>query len=145
MTTSDGASGQEAVTNYPRNCWWVAGFADEIGRDPIDRFILDRPVLLYRKEDGQAIALDNRCPHRWAPLSLGRLVGDAIECPYHGITFGPDGNCVKIPSQKTVSEDCKVRSYPLVETGPFIWIWMGDPGRIGSVADRKSTRLNSSH
>tara|TARA_R110000772_G_scaffold146487_1_gene256659 strand:- start:1177 stop:2235 length:1059 start_codon:yes stop_codon:yes gene_type:complete len=116
--------------NYPSNTWWVAGFSSEITREPIGRWILDKPVLLYRTQNGDPVALDDRCPHRWAPLSKGRVVGDDIECPYHGITFGPDGHCVRIPSQKAIVADCLVHSYPLIESGPFVWIWMGDPERI---------------
>jgi len=116
--------------NYPRNTWWVAARADEVTREPLGVWILDRPVLLYRQRDGSVAALDDRCPHRWAPLSKGRIVGDDIECPYHGITFSPNGECVRIPSQAAIASSCKVRSYPVIESKPFVWIWMGDPERM---------------
>jgi hypothetical protein len=66
--------------------------------------------------------LDDRCPHRWAPLSLGRVIDDNIQCPYHGITFAPNGECVKIPSQKTNVSGCAVHAYPVREEGPFVWV-----------------------
>lgn len=64
--------------NYPENQWWVAATSDELGSLPMQRWILGLPVLLYRRADGRAVALDDRCPHRWAPLSLGRVEGDDI-------------------------------------------------------------------
>ena len=73
--------------NYPYNCWWVAALSSEVGRDLLGRWLLDTPVLLYRTEDGRAVAVENRCPHRAAPLSLGCLKGDNVQCGYHGFTF----------------------------------------------------------
>lgn len=120
----------QTAVNYPRNTWWVAAFSHEITRQPAARFILDRPVVLYRTLDGRAVGLDDRCPHRWAPLSKGQVIDDNIECPYHGITFGADGECVKIPTQKSITAGCRVHSYPLIDDGLFVWIWMGDLDRI---------------
>lgn len=116
--------------NYPRNCWWVATTSAHVGREPVALTLLEMPVVLYRKEDGSVAALDDRCPHRWAPLSSGKVVGDNIQCGYHGFTFGPQGECVRIPSQEQIPSRCRVRSYAVEERAPFIWIWMGDPELI---------------
>lgn len=116
--------------NYPRNCWWVAGFSKDIGHEPVGCWMLDSPVVLYRTQDGAVVAMDDRCPHRWAPLSKGKLIEDRIECPYHGIQFEPDGSCAKIPTQTTILPKCKVKTYPVIESPPFVWLWLGDPGRI---------------
>jgi len=128
--TNPGISNYMDQVNYPRNTWWVAAVSGEVTREPLQRTMLDRPIVLYRTESGEAVALDDRCPHRWAPLSAGKLFGDDIECPYHGIRFGPDGNCTKIPSQDNIVKGCEVHAYPLIEKPPFVWIWMGDPARI---------------
>lgn len=116
--------------NYPRNMWWCAAFRDEITENPLARWLLEKPIVLYRLADGTPVALDDRCPHRWAPLSQGKIVNDQIVCPYHGMEFGADGVCTKVPTQKTVPGSAKVQSYPLWETGAFVWIWMGDPHAI---------------
>src|SRR5437588_10765396 len=79
--------------NYPRNQWWVVATSSEITREPRQRWVLDLPVVLYRREDGGPVALDDRCPHRWAPLSKGWLDGDELVCGYHGLRFAPEGNC----------------------------------------------------
>jgi phenylpropionate dioxygenase-like ring-hydroxylating dioxygenase large terminal subunit len=112
--------------NYPLNCWWVAARSKEISREPVQRWLLDTPVALYRRESGEPLALYDRCPHRWAPLSAGYLEGDKIVCPYHGARFGVDGRCSSFPMQKAVPRSMRVRSFSVVERGPFIWIWMGD-------------------
>jgi len=110
-----------------RNHWYVAAWADEVKREPMERWIVNEPIAFYRTEDGRAVALQGRCPHRHFPLGKSRLVGDDIECLYHGITFSPTGECVRIPSQGMVPASCKVKSYPLVERWRWLWIWMGDP------------------
>ena len=115
--------------NYPRDAWWVAARTDELAGKPIQRWILGLPVALYRGADGTAVALDDRCPHRWAPLSMGTVAGDDIVCPYHGFRFGRDGRCTLVPTQPQVPSVARVRSYPLIERGPFIWIWTGELGR----------------
>ncbi len=111
-----------------RNRWYIAAFAHEITREPMERTILGKPVVLYRKEDGGAVAMYGLCPHRYFPLAQGKLNGDAIVCGYHGFTFAADGKCIDIPSQGTGAGFCQP-VYELAERGPLVWIWMGDPGR----------------
>jgi phenylpropionate dioxygenase-like ring-hydroxylating dioxygenase large terminal subunit len=119
--------------NYPYNCWWVAGFSSEVGRDLIGRWLLDTPVLLYRTEEGRAVAIENRCPHRAAPLSLGCLKGDNVQCGYHGFTFAPDGACVDAPSMGGPLPAAKIRAFPVIEQSPFVWVYLGDPAKIAEV------------
>jgi phenylpropionate dioxygenase-like ring-hydroxylating dioxygenase large terminal subunit len=119
--------------NYPKNCWWLGGTSEEIGDKPLGRWLLNEPVVFYRKEDGRVAALEDRCPHRWAQLSNGRVVGDTIVCPYHGFRYAADGRCVHIPTQSKIPEGARVRSYPVVERRPFVWIWMGDPYRVDEI------------
>ena len=112
--------------NYPKNCWWVAARQNEVGRTPLSRWLLDLPVVMYRTEAGEVVALDNRCIHRWAPISTGYLEGDNIVCGYHGAVYAPNGKCVHYPTQATVPEAVKVRAYPVLERNPFVWIWLGE-------------------
>ena len=117
----------DAMTaNYPANCWWFAATSDEVTDKPVGGWYLDRPVVLYRTSDGTVAALDNRCPHRWAPLSEGRVEGDSIRCPYHGFRFTSDGACDDIPSQNQIPRACRVASYPTIERDGIIWLWLGD-------------------
>jgi phenylpropionate dioxygenase-like ring-hydroxylating dioxygenase large terminal subunit len=111
----------------PKNAWYVAAWSSEVTRQPFERWILNEPVAFYRTEAGNPVALAGRCPHRHFPLGKSRIVGDNVECGYHGITFAPDGSCARIPSQLEIPSACKIRSYPTVERWKWIWIWTGDP------------------
>jgi phenylpropionate dioxygenase-like ring-hydroxylating dioxygenase large terminal subunit len=110
------------------NCWQVIAFLKEIGPTPLARTVQNEPIVLFRTRSGEAIALFDRCPHRLAPLSYGRVVDDQIQCGYHGLCFDRDGQCVRVPGQDTVPQRARVRKYPLVERHGFAWIWMGDAG-----------------
>ena len=115
---------------FLRNCWYVAALDTEVVRmQPIRRTILNEPIVLYRKRDGSPVALEDRCAHRQAPLSKGVVKGDVIECPYHGMRYGPDGKCVLVPSQDAIPPAAVVKSYPVVEKYKWIWIWMGNPAK----------------
>jgi vanillate O-demethylase monooxygenase subunit len=120
--------------DYPLNQWYAAAFAGEVARQPLARTICDQQVVLFRTQAGVATALVDRCPHRKAPLSAGQLVGDNIECPFHGMQFAPDGACTRIPSQESIPPAAHIRSFPLVERHGHLWIWMGgqtaDPALI---------------
>ena len=114
---------------FVRNAWYVAAWDHEITRSLKRRVILDEPILLFRKDDGTPVALEDRCCHRQAPLSMGKLVGNIVHCPYHGLQFDPSGKCVRVPSQDMVPPSAKVRAYPMVEKNHWLWIWMGDPAK----------------
>ena len=72
---------------FLRNYWYVAATDAEISRKPLGRMILGDPIVLFRAEDGTPVAFEDRCPHRHLPLSMGKLVGDTLQCLYHGLRF----------------------------------------------------------
>jgi vanillate O-demethylase monooxygenase subunit len=115
------------MAEFVRNAWYPAAWSRDVSRALTQRRILGRLVVLYRTESGTLAALDDACPHRLAPLSMGRLKGDTIECGYHGLTFDCSGQCVRIPGQPIVPPNARVRSYPMVEKMGLAWIWMGEP------------------
>lgn len=110
-----------------RQRWYVAGRSDEFGDQLVDRWLLERNILFYRTEEGMVVALDNRCPHRSFPLSQGHRAGDAVVCGYHGLTFAASGQCLRVPTMRTVPSNLAIRAYPVIERAPLVWIWMGDP------------------
>jgi vanillate O-demethylase monooxygenase subunit len=120
---------QTSADAFPRNQWYVSAWGDEIDQQLTARTILGRPVVLFCRSDGVVVALEDICPHRWMPLSMGTLVDDVIECGYHGFRFDGCGRCVAVPSQPEVPERARVRSYPLAEKGPLLWLWGGAPER----------------
>jgi phenylpropionate dioxygenase-like ring-hydroxylating dioxygenase large terminal subunit len=112
---------------FLRNAWYVAAWDREVTRSLLARTILGEPVVLYRKEDGTAVALEDRCCHRHLPLSMGKLEGDDLRCGYHGLKFNGTGKCIEIPGQSSIPPQARVRAYPLVEKYNWLWIWMGEP------------------
>jgi vanillate O-demethylase monooxygenase subunit len=113
-----------------RNAWYVAAWTHEIAPGRIQaRTIIDQPLVLFRTTDGGIVALEDRCPHRFAPLSMGRLEGDALRCMYHGLKFAPDGRCIEIPGQERIPHSACVRRFPLEVVGSWVWVWMGDPAQ----------------
>jgi len=115
------------LADSPRNCWYAAAYDVELGRELLARTIRGRNLVLYRREDGEPIALENACWHRLMPLSEGKLEGDDVACGYHGLVYNSEGRCVFMPSQKTINPAARVRSYPVVEHHRFVWVWTGDP------------------
>ncbi|MFV0643364.1 MAG: Rieske 2Fe-2S domain-containing protein, partial [Sphingomonadaceae bacterium] len=109
-----------------RNTWYQAGWADELMvGTPLVRTLLNEPILLYRQKNGDVAALLDRCPHRFVPLSAGTIEKDIVTCPYHGLAFGPKGNCVVNP-HGAITSTMAVRSYPVLERHDAIWIWTGE-------------------
>jgi vanillate O-demethylase monooxygenase subunit len=114
---------------FVRNAWYVAAWHHEVTRVMKRRILLNEPVVLFRTDSGEPVALEDRCCHRQAQLSMGKLAGNIVTCPYHGLQFDTTGKCVKVPSQDLVPKSASVKSYPVVERNQWIWIWMGDPAK----------------
>ncbi len=115
------------------NLWYMAALSRTLKPGAMRREMLcGEPVLLGRDKAGAAFALRDICPHRAAPLSAGRIVDGAVECPYHGWRFKPDGVCSHIPSlvpgQDFEVTRIKLRSFPLREQDGLIWVYFAaDP------------------
>ena len=112
---------------FLRNAWYCAAWAREITRKPLARTLLNEKVVMYRKENDGIIALSNVCAHRYAPLDQGKLHGDVLACPYHGMRFAEGGACVHNPHGDTIPKAMRIKGYRIVERHAAAWIWMGDP------------------
>lgn len=115
--------------NELKNCWYVAALHDELEpKQLLPRTFLGEPVVLFRHETGTPQALQDRCPHRFAPLSMGTLCerGEKVRCGYHGLEFDGSGKCTSNP-QGQIPKAAVVKSYPVREVAGLIWIWMGAP------------------
>ncbi len=110
---------------FPKNTWYVACTPDEITDKPLGRRVCGERIVFYRNAQGQASALEDFCPHRGAPLSLGRVCKGQLVCGYHGLEMGCDGRTRSMPGQK-VERFAAIRAYPTVERHGFIWVWPGD-------------------
>lgn len=116
-----------------RRAWYAAGFSHEFETGVIQgQVIAGRPIVLWRTESGEVVALDARCAHKRFPLWDGRLLeGDVLECAYHGFAYGADGACVAIPALHEqgdrIPRTARQYKYPLAERDGIVWLWPGEP------------------
>jgi phenylpropionate dioxygenase-like ring-hydroxylating dioxygenase large terminal subunit len=131
-------AGKTITGSWLRNAWYVAAWSDDLtGGQLLGRTIMREPVVLYRQSNGDVAALRDVCPHRFAPLHMGRIVGDGVQCPYHGLEFGPSGACTRNPhGSQNIPARANIRAFPAIEKHRAIWIWMGDqPADAAKVPD----------
>lgn len=105
--------------------WYIVARSEELGSKPIARTLLGIPLAVFRTRDGEVGAVLDRCPHRNAPLSLGRVKGERLECGYHGWQFDTEGICRKVPAL-CGSQEGKARrvdAYPATERQGFVWVY----------------------
>ena len=118
-------------SQWLRNCWYVIAWNHEIppaqSAELFTRTVLSEPIVVYRLADGNLVALEDRCPHRFAPLSKGRREGDDLRCGYHGLKFNPQGACVQAPGLPLVPAKACVKTYPARLHNNWVFVWMGDP------------------
>ncbi len=112
---------------FVRKAWYVAAWSSDVDRAPRRRTVLGEDIVLYRTAGGDPVALRDRCPHRFLPLSRGEVRGDEIRCGYHGLTFDRTGRCTDAPEQDTIPPDARVASYPVADRMGMTWVWMGPP------------------
>lgn len=117
---------------FVRNAWYVACTPDEIAAGPLGRTVCGERMVVWRAEGGAVAALEDFCPHRGAPLSLGRRRDDGrLVCGYHGLVMGGDGKCVSMPQQRVRPT---IRRYPAIERYGFVWVWPGEAARADPAA-----------
>ena len=115
---------------FIRNCWYVVAWDHEVGADALfSRRVLNEPILLFRTAGAAITALEDRCCHRLAPLSLGRKEGDCVRCGYHGLKFNAAGECVEVPGVEQVPPNTRVKTYPVAVKNKWVFVWMGDAAK----------------
>jgi vanillate O-demethylase monooxygenase subunit len=115
---------------FLQNRWYVAANAEELTGKPLGRVICGEPIVLFRRRDGGVAALRDRCPHRKLPLSRGTVVGDEIQCGYHGVRLNAEGVCTAIPSQAgPIPQGFGATAYPAIEKHALIFVWIGEASR----------------
>ncbi|MFT3755564.1 MAG: aromatic ring-hydroxylating dioxygenase subunit alpha [Pseudoxanthomonas sp.] len=110
---------------FPKNAWYVACMPEEVADKPLGRKICGERMVFYRDGAGTVHALDDFCPHRGAPLSLGFVKDGNLVCGYHGLVMGCEGKAVSMPGQRVQGFPCN-RVYPVIERYGFVWVWPGD-------------------
>jgi vanillate O-demethylase monooxygenase subunit len=129
-------SSLEKIMTFLKNAWYVAAHAHELDNELVSRTICNQRVVMYRTSGGTVAALEDRCPHRFVPLSKGKRIGDSLQCGYHGLRFSASGKCDDAPNEgeQQKARIC-VRSFTAVERYAVIWLWLGpsalaDPAQI---------------
>ena len=146
---STDATGRFSVA-FPRQHWYPACQRTDLGREPLTVELMDTPLVLFRDRDGVAHALLDRCPHRNAPLSLGRVdEHGSLQCGYHGWCFDGSGACTSVPGldAEPASPNRTVASHAVTETDGFVWVWgaadtppHGRPRPLPRLADADDAR-----
>jgi vanillate O-demethylase monooxygenase subunit len=113
---------------FPKNAWYVACMPHEIDEKPLGRKVCGESIVFYRALEGKVAALEDFCPHRGAPLSLGYVQEGKLVCGYHGLEMGCQGKTIAMPGQR-VGGFPTIRSYPVEERYGFVWVWPGDPAK----------------
>lgn len=111
---------------FLRNHWYCAAWASELTNLPLARTLLGKELVLFRMASGGCAAIGAVCPHRYAPLSEGKVQGDVLACRYHGLQFAADGRCVHNPHGQVIPPALRLPAYKVVERFGAVWIWMGD-------------------
>jgi phenylpropionate dioxygenase-like ring-hydroxylating dioxygenase large terminal subunit len=113
---------------FLRNAWYVAMWGDDLELGQVEqRTVCGEPIALFRRHDGTVAAITDQCSHRFAPLSAGKVCGDKLECPYHGLQFDSTGRCVVNPhGSGRITPALHLRPYPVVERHTLLWVWIGD-------------------
>lgn len=110
---------------FIKNAWYVACRPEDIQDKPLGRTICGEQMVFYRGKTNQVIAVEDFCPHRGAPLSLGYIEDGNLVCGYHGLTMGADGKVLAMPSQRVTGFPCN-KSFATLEKYGFIWVWPGE-------------------
>ncbi len=112
-----------------RNYWYVVANARSVMPGPVSARLLGEQIVVFRGEGGVLTAAIDRCPHREAPLSAGRVVAGCMQCAYHGWEFAAGGRCVRLPSAPGVAIPPRARlaTLPVQESYGLVWVCLGDP------------------
>jgi nitrite reductase/ring-hydroxylating ferredoxin subunit len=109
---------------YPSS-WYLFCVARELDRGPLSKHMLGTDLVAYRTDAGRVVVMSGRCSHMRADLGKGKVVGDCIQCPFHGWRYGPDGHCKHIPRTDKIPQRARQRTYPAVERHGLVFVFNG--------------------
>jgi vanillate O-demethylase monooxygenase subunit len=119
---------------FLKNTWYVACQTHELTDKPLGRKICNEAMVFFRDAEGKPAAVQDFCPHRGAPLSLGRVCNGQLVCGYHGLVMGCDGHTVNMPGHQVRTFE-PIKSFAVIERYGFVWVWPGkaelaDPAKM---------------
>lgn len=113
-----------------RDHWFAVTRAIDVDPGPLKVRLLTEDLVVWRGPEGVISVSPDRCPHREAPLSAGRVVDGCLECPYHGWRFADGGRCTLVPSSGVgapVPPRAHLSSYHVQERYGLVWVCLGEP------------------
>ena len=115
--------------NLERSLWHPVALGHVVGSQPRAVTLLGEDLVLWRDGDGHAHAWMDQCPHRGARLSLGRVHGGQLECPYHGWRFDGGGRCTHVPSVPDFQPGPRhgARTFDTREAYGMLWVRLAAP------------------
>jgi phenylpropionate dioxygenase-like ring-hydroxylating dioxygenase large terminal subunit len=119
------------------NHWYAVEYDRAVKRGQVVRVTFwNRPIALYRGDDGRLRALEDRCAHRQLGLSLGDVTGCRLTCAYHGWSYGEDGRLAAVPHDLfgRGMPSVRIATYPVQVRYGLVWIFPGDPARAAERA-----------
>ncbi len=128
-----------------RNYWYVGLKSRSLRRSPVSFELQGRKWVAWRDAAGAPQVVEDRCPHRRVPLSLGRVEQGRLQCGYHGWEFDGQGSCAHVPSRRGAGRVC-IDALPAVERHGYVWVWTGqptqaDPSRIVDIPELHDKRF----
>jgi phenylpropionate dioxygenase-like ring-hydroxylating dioxygenase large terminal subunit len=108
--------------------WYPVLSSRELGNKPVARTRFGRRLVFWRDAGGRTACVEDRCAHRGAALSLGKVVDGAIECPFHGFCYDREGRCVRVPAEGDdwrIPDHLRVDACTIAEGGGYVWTWRG--------------------
>jgi phenylpropionate dioxygenase-like ring-hydroxylating dioxygenase large terminal subunit len=86
-------------------------------------------LVAWRSPLGELSVMSDKCPHRGVAFSVGKLIGECIQCPFHGFEYDTSGTCQLVPANGRASQPPKAlhaHTYPVQEHHGFVYIWWGE-------------------
>lgn len=112
-----------------RNQWYVLLESDEVKVKPIGATRMGEKMVFWRNRTGKVHCAVDKCPHRGIQLSLGAVVDDHLQCPFHGFEYDASGKCVHVPANGrggAIPATLRAHAYPTHEAHGYIWVWWGE-------------------
>lgn len=120
----------EEVALALRRCWQPVARIQDLTEGPQRAVLLGEALAVFLTEGGKPAVVADRCAHRGASLSMGKVAGDSIQCPYHGWEWGGDGACTRIPSlpdQSQIPSRARIPAFPVREQWGLVWTVLEEP------------------
>lgn len=111
------------------NQWYAVEFGHIVTSSPVQVRVFDQDLVLYRDSAGNIVCHSDICVHRGGSLAGGKVIGNCVQCPYHGWQFDQSGACTMIPANKVgspIPKKARVDNYPVVERYGYVFVFLGD-------------------